>query len=1016
MDKNMGKRMSSELVIMNSHLKSLNDYMDNVDESLSDLGNTIIQHHKENITRADYNSTQLTKVYSGIGHTNALLSKLIPQANSDTETNYTNVLQSQLDNQNKLYTLLENQFEYEKTLNVNSDSTVNFSKGLDNLGGGLKSLGEGLWTLGINSFKTLPFIDYIDTTATKVQNSVGVYIDTFSDSNTDSFKIVSENIGILGNSIWEFTYNSFKSTPFLKYNDLTVTSLTNSFNRLNESIGEEEQQKILGIGDNLNTLSGGILAFGTSLALSTPLYLIGVPGLLLASGSIFTFMTALRLSRIDESENIGKNLLFLSGGVLAFGASLALLSAFEYDVSDLVIIGTSLLAFSGVMTLLDKYSNSIIKGSLVLGGVSLSLLAFSYSLTQSQKLFNGSWGEFINDIGMISAGIGSMALMFGLLSMSSTYLIPGMLTLGGMSLSIYLYSNTLKSAKDIWGDWNEFGNDIGMISASIATFTAIFTGLTIATPFILPGMIALGGMSASIYTFGLGLKQYSDIDLDPNIGIKIGDLLLGIKEGILQLSPMEMLKLTLMTAPLLSLSAGLKGLAIGVKSFNNINDGVDYSKISKDITILLDGIQGVFDKIGASANTGTSLMKLVTGGDFKESNFEQGVESVKNIGDTLQSLADGVVAWADLKNKYPNLDVNLISTNIKDILSITYKVFEEIGNTEDANTSFTKLLLGNDLGTTAVQRGIISVKQLGDVLETLANGVESWAKLEEKLPNFNAQSIATNIKTVLLTVNEVFAEIGNSEDGQSGSLLKRLTGADFGKTATERGILAIKDSGEILDTLATGIIKWNSLNNLKDDKGNPIPFNRDQIISNIKSVLTVLPQLFKEIGEETESGGWFKSIDSDITRGLKVTEKFGVALNAIQKPITNLNKLDSPKTQIDLLANGYERISLAIRKIPTIKLTQLSVLMDKHKDLLELEPTNDKTLESLVDSLNKLIENTKNNQQLNTQSNNNVVTKEVEVVKPQNNMVDNEEFYRLIKNIYILLNSGNLTVKNSGEY
>lgn len=1022
MDKNVIKRFASEIMQTNSHLKSMNYFIEN---GFKESNTNMLSNHTAMITHATYQNTQLNNVYSAIKNTNKLLLGLVPNAIEPVEGetakyNLNTGFTTHFENQTKLYDLLTTKFQADEDMSVNTNSTIDFGKGLNNLGTGLQELGAGIWLLGINSFKVLPFISYIDSTAENVANSVDIYISTFSNANSGEFKTIAENIGVLGTGVLEYTLSSFKAAPLLAYNKKTVDSIGNVIDTLRDTFSENKKDgiSIKTVTKELKGLSGGIVAFGTALALSTPLYLIGAPGLAMAGLSITAFMAAARFSGVEDSKGISKNLLFLAGGVLAFGGSLALLSTFEYDVNDLLIIGTSLLGFGGAMVLLDNYKGAIIKGSLTLGVMSLSLLAFSYSLSESQKLFNGDWSEFGNDVGMIAAGIGSMALTFGLLSMASGYLVPGMFALGGMALSLYVFSKSMEEASNIWGgDWNKFGNDVGMLAIGITSLTAIFTGLTVALPFIAPGMLALGGISASLYAFAYSITQFDGLNINADLGKNIGNLLTGIHSGLTTLSVGEYLMLSGIIVPLTSLGLGLKSVAYGVKSFSDLNTDLDFDKIGADVTALIGGVQGIFEKIGASGNEGTSLMKLVTGGDFKESNFEQGVESVRNIGDTLNSLAEGVIAWADIKKKYPGLDVNVIATNISDVLGITYGVFEKIGNTEDANTSFMKLMLGNDLGTTAVQRGIISTKQLGDVLTTLATGVSSWASLETKLPNFNAETIANNIRTVLETINVVFAKIGNSESGQGGSLLKRLTGADFGKTAVERGILAVKDSGTILDTLATGIIKWNSLTNMKDENGNPIAFNRDTIMSNIQSVLTILPDLFKQIGEDTEGGGWFKSIDSDITRGLETTKKFGVALSSIQKPITDLDQLKSPKSKIYDLAKGYERISLAIRKIPNTKLSLLTDLMIKHKDVLDTEPNNDKTLIELVEKLNELIESTQKVPTTLPNNNNGVVTKEVNNNKQTTTSeLKSDEMVSLLKNIYILLNSEMLVVKNKTEF
>lgn len=81
------------------------------------------------------------------------------------------------------------------------------------------------------------------------------------------------------------------------------------------------------------------------------------------------------------------------------------------------------------------------------------------------------------------------------------------------------------------------------------------------------------------------------------------------------------------------------------------------------------------------------------GTDFKKSDTELGIRSVRNVGDTLTSIAKGVAAFSDLKkmgirdNDFDASVKGSIANNIGYVVGMIHSVFASIGKRGVNDTS-----------------------------------------------------------------------------------------------------------------------------------------------------------------------------------------------------------------------------------------------------------------------------------------------------------------------------------------
>ncbi len=771
------------------------------------------------------------------------------------------------------------------------------------------------------------------------------------------------------------------------------------------------------LGKGLLILSGGIVAFGLALTIVNPV----IAGVMLLSAFILGKVIQV-FADVTKKVDIKKTsigIALLGVGVAAFGLSLWAISKMEFDPIKILGVTGGLLLFTGVIWLMGKVGfENIVKGSLTMGVMAIGLVAFSLGFWASTKLLGGDWSNMLVNLGMFSVGVLAVGAVFAIAGLAVEFIALGALSMVAMGIGMVAFSYGVKKVQELKID-DDAGQKIGTTLKNVfGAFGDIKILDLITATLALPAMIAVG---SGLTILASGVKSFAELESKYKIdyetlGINIGTLLgtigtvfakigseFGGANSILGMlvgndfgkTPVER-----GIASVRDLGTVLNSLADGVGKWANLDKNfpnLNYEMISGNIYKVLSITKDVFAKIGGEYENNNSIIGLLFGRDFGRTPVERGIASVRDLGTVLDTLANGISKWTNLDKNFPNLNYQKISDNISTVLNITTDVFKNIGLQSNTRDNLLSFITGIEFGNTPVEKGIASVRDLGKVLNNLADGIGKWANLDKNFPDLNYETISTHMTDVLTLTSNVFANIGKTSGT---SLLSLLVGKDGGSTDVERGIASVRDLGTVLNSLADGIIKWNDLTTIKDKDGKTIGINTVDIANNIESVLTVLPEVFKRIGSDNKNSSWWQ-ISTDMEKGMDLAVELSKKLNMVAESVMKFNGLQQPATMFDQLAKSYERISIAIQKMPMPTLTKLNDLFYNHYKVISVTQSNDSLLQ-LIQSLKDVLLQQDN--KTNAYNNPNAtaipfVPQIVPVQKQVSNKMDNTEIVDAINSL-----------------
>lgn len=333
------------------------------------------------------------------------------------------------------------------------------------------------------------------------------------------------------------------------------------------------------------------------------------------------------------------------------------------------------------------------------------------------------------------------------------------------------------------------------------------------------------------------------------------------------------------------------------------------------ISVSLMMVNKAFSDIGASGNSGFSLVKAVFGADLKQSDAKVGINSVMDAGKALLSVATGLQTFEKMtkgfdfstekgqdgtdKPKQGSLPFKIATT-----LGIINKVFSDIGYSGNNSVSLTKALFGNDFKQTDTKVGIDSVMDAGKALSGIAEGLKkfeegtkgvNWDASKDVVGTdgkvVNPTSMTGKITMVVGMISKIFSEIGGTAKG-GGTGVMGFLGFDTSKTDVQKGIEAVKGVGTELVAIADAVKKWGDLDKEK--------INITQIKDNISLILGVVSDVFADIGKKDDSG-WFSK--GDVSKGVNAVKGLGGELKEIGdglKPYMDMQKDENGKKMVDI--------------------------------------------------------------------------------------------------------------------
>lgn len=757
---------------------------------------------------------------------------------------------------------------------------------------------------------------------------------------------------------------------------------------------------IIGMSVGLFFFAGALLLFGMALEKITfEKALLGV-AIIFGMGALFTYLGT-NAPLIEEGAfvmaSMGVSLIFFSAGMLIFALALkGVIALFknDWEVAAAATVGIILglgLMFAG----LGLLSPAIAPGAIVLAlmGASLAvfaigLIAFSLVLKGVMALFKNDWEEAKVATTEIILGMGKLFTVMGLMSPLIALGSIAVLTVGAallvFSVGLMTFALATKLVKSL-GLLQEKGDTYEFMGTSIIKSIVngvISVGGPIKMVRALMGAATMVAVGGALLVFSLGLAATAKvIDKIPN---NFTETLFGESDGIIpeilgrfkQIGKDYGSFLSFGSDPVSmgvkvvkGVSSALSSLAGGIAAFAKVDKfpvqiadektgklkwgTVDLNTSITNIESALIGEPGfllaiarVFGKIGNDPMvTGvsgerkyggaffTSLIKTFTG----QTPFQRGVRAVAEMGSVLQSLAGGIVAFANVDRfpvqvpddkgnlKWDTVNLNTIIANIENvmngdpgILMTIARTFGKIGNdpavtgVEDGKGEkglggFFSGLWRNVTGDSPMKRGIKAVGQISEILGTLAGGITAFANAnaipvqtvingELKWTTVDLATIKKNIEDVLIgkegpdkigdgllySLAKVFAKIG--ERGEDSLMNDKFV---------KRGAKAVQSVSDALGGISQTILAFAEMEKripVKFDKdGKPIDWqkiNQAELRASIESFISMIPDTFSKLSADTISKA---------QKNAKEYKTLTEALSQLASPVKILSEAFAPK-------------------------------------------------------------------------------------------------------------------------
>ena len=205
------------------------------------------------------------------------------------------------------------------------------------------------------------------------------------------------------------------------------------------------------------------------------------------------------LGKLGDNKTIkGAGTLALLGGALALAAHG--FKTFGEVTWEGMLKGTIALGgLIGIAKLLDKGSNSILKGAGVIAilGASLALSAIGF------KVFNEvNWGSLVKG----TLAIGGLVAMAKLLDKGSASILKGALVIGVLGATMWVAGQGFKSFNEVnWGSLVKGAVAIGILGVAASLLGGMSANILI-------GALAIAALGAAMWVAGKGFQTFNEVD------------------------------------------------------------------------------------------------------------------------------------------------------------------------------------------------------------------------------------------------------------------------------------------------------------------------------------------------------------------------------------------------------------------------------------------------------------------------------------------------------------------------
>lgn len=693
------------------------------------------------------------------------------------------------------------------------------------------------------------------------------------------------------------------------------------------SSGKNAKKTAKGIGAILD-LAKGILLFALSMIIVVLLFPILLLGALIFALTLVIINLGLRLVSSKKARRGVMSLLILGLTILAFALIINFVGkivAYEDLIKTAIMVGGLGLILAGI-GLMEKF---VKKGAiaLLLGAAALVAISIGVMIFMSA---NPSW----EDIGKLGATIGGMALI-GLLAGLGP--IPGFIMAGSVALIVAGGAViAMAIGMMIWTSAKVEWMDVGTLGATIAMIGVEMGLLGLASPFIFAGAAAMAFaaiplvlITGSLAVFKATKWQKKDGDslinaLDSVVAGFLGGRMPGGFFAAIKFAAKAAARAALLfvtVPPFILAGLALVPIAASLLMFKK-------AKWTPQDSLNMEGVMAAIIKSFSLPSDYARQKEL--GIYVTPWRLMLGIYALRNAGDTMASLAQGIQAFANLtvpiygwvdaegggslqiieKRQMSSGDFDKAAYGMSTVISAISKPFAEVGRLEQGSTTGNPILDAIFAGN-FVSKGVSALRNAGSTIVGLAEGVQSFAELSIPVyglidytdENGNAnkklmvidrkpmtqgdiENASANISLVIGVIARALADVGEMEDKSSGW---------FSGGYVSKGSKALAGAGNNIKAIAEVVANYAKLEHTpmevvnagtKDQKlvpGKPIKVTKGEIMTaanTISDVLGVMVKRMAYIGEMESKGGWFFK-NNYVKKGVAAIAGMGQNIGAV---------------------------------------------------------------------------------------------------------------------------------------
>ena len=682
----------------------------------------------------------------------------------------------------------------------------------------------------------------------------------------------------------------------------SINGLSSAINRVDIDANKVEQVGILA------TSTSAIISVSRALTLSAPFIIAGallsvalIP-LVWGISKAFSFLSKETIEKMDNGGDALKKVgwsLAIFAGGMALAVVLIAASVIANPMATLALFAVIGLT-ALTFSMIGKYNENIKDGAWTIVGMSLSLMLFSFSVKVASEMMDG-----VSMMSMLKLGLvlGGTAVIFGLAGKFWTQIAFGALSFALIGLSLMLLTNPLESISKTIAKNSSVLWQLPVLLVGLGAVFAL-AGIPAVAILIGVGALAFGAIGLALLSIGAGLRAVGN--LDDFDGEQFKDALVGVIGGFTAISWSDMITIPLKIPAILSMALAMWTIGAGMRA---------YSRAAGD-----------WDE-GDSDNFKYTIISFVEAFSMKGVDWdsvEDAIDATWYMGKNLEKLAKGIAAWESI-----DFDVDLVKENIMSILTSIPSVFADVGKMNKGGTE----IFGFTFDRGDVEDGIAATMDMGENLVQLSKGVQAWEVIK-----FDVSKVKRNVSLILNSIPSVFARIGYEAKQSEGI---------FTDSNHIRGAEVVGDMAKTLLPLSNGVKAWQK-----------IDFDVNKVKKNISGVLLALPSVFARIGYQSkQSEGIFS--DSNHVTGAELVQSFSKPIKSVAELVKGLNGQNiNPKNVAKMITAVFGALGKADELIDKKSMSRLWGVSGVMKKMGKDFPKLNKGLKEFVSIISKLNDNT----------------------------------------------------------